>query len=136
MRVLILGGPLRGKSTLARELRAEGLRTFCTDAPSYCREVEYGVTYLPEGLVWSGASQYVADQWLSMPGPWVIEGAAAVRALRKWAEANPDGVPADRIVMLVQARAPTTGRQEGLAKGVVSVWREICQRFDGVTEHR
>jgi hypothetical protein len=133
-RVLIVGGPNRGKSTLARQL---GLPVFCTDARSLVRAPEEGVTYVPEGLDWSGSSAHVAEHWLPMHGPWVIEGVAAARALRKWADANPLGPPpVDRIVVLWEARADCSKGQAAMAKGVETVWRGIAPRFAPITEYR
>lgn len=132
-RIVIAGGPLRGKSTLAQSF---GHPVFCTDAASLAREVIPGTTYLPEGLDWSASSAYVAEHWLTMDGPWVIEGVATARALRKWAESHPTGLPADRILLLPKAVRTCTPKQEGMAQGVHKVWNEIARRFGSIAEIR
>ncbi len=133
MRVILVGGPRRGKSTYARELRAMGIPTFCTDALSMVKDPEDGVTYLPEGLEWSEASQYVADNWFTKPGRWCIDGVATARALRKWPG---DGMPADKIVIFTDPMCETSKGQEAMAKGVVKVWLEVADRFAPIAEAR
>lgn len=126
-RVIIVGGPRRGKSTLAAELR---LPTFCTDPASTLLEAPRpGVTYLPEGLEASGdrgAAQWVVDNWLSKPGPWCVEGWLTARALRRWKRPEP---PADRIIVLLDARCLTTAAQAAMTKGVRTVWTQVQHRF-------
>ena len=79
-RVVLVGGPLTGKSTLARAL-----------APRYLPEPEHQTRCTDElmgVLEWSEASAEVA-RWLNEPGPWIIEGVATARALRKWLTQHP-----------------------------------------------
>lgn len=130
-RTVIVGGPRTGKSTLARELRAQGHPTFCGDPISLVKEPEAGVTYLPDGLGWSGSSAYVAEHWLSAPGPWVCEGVVMARALRKFAGALPD-----RIIVLANhcPLTPVADGQATMHRGVMTVWREIAARFAPVAE--
>lgn len=132
-RIVIVGGPLRGKSSLAA---AYALPVFCSDPKSLARNPSAAVTYLPEGLEWSEASAYVAETWFAMPGPWVIEGVATARALRKWAETHPTGYPCDRILVLHRPVRGCTIGQEAMAKGVATVWNGIAHRFVDVAELR
>lgn len=113
MRVVLVGGPRTGKTTGAKKLgAARELRVRNTDD-------------LIATHGWSEASSEVA-QWMSEGGSWVIEGVATVRALRKWLASNPaPAVPADHIVWLEKAFVPRTAPQEGMAKGVATVWKEI-----------
>lgn len=131
-KTIIVGGPRTGKSTQARQLRREGTPTFCTDPASRVDEPEEGVTYLPEGLDWSEASAYVAEQWLTMPGPWCIEGVATARAIRKLQKTKGtvclDGV---RVLLMFE---PAPGvellkGQASMAKGVETVWKGIATSF-------
>lgn len=137
-RVVIIGGPRRGKSTMARALREEGLPTFCTDPLTLVKDPEDGVTYLPEGLGWSEASKFVADNWLTQPGPWCVEGIATVRALRKFiAERDDAGAGEDlaglEVIVLTDGHpdADINPRQEATAKAVWTIWSEIADRFEG-----
>lgn len=136
-RVVIIGGPRRGKSTMARKLRAEGIPTFCTDPLTLVKDPEEGVTYLPEGLGWSEASKFVADNWLTQPGPWCVEGIATVRALRKFINERGD-VDGSEVLAGVEVIVLTDGhpdadindRQEATAKAVWTIWSEIADRFE------
>jgi hypothetical protein len=114
MRVLITGGPRTGKTTLSESTARElGITAHHTDD-------------LIGKLDWSAASAHVAE-WMKTPGPWIIEGVAIPRALRKWLAAHPDGKPADRIVFLenVKASIPLTKGQAAMGKGLGTVWAEI-----------
>ena len=69
-------------------------------------------------LEWSAASLEVAT-WFDAPGPWIVEGAAAVRALRKWLATNPFITPADAIYWMPAARgAPQPAGQAGHGQGL------------------
>lgn len=133
-RVLVVGGPRRGKSTLAQRLRssvnAVVIPTFCGDPVSLVKDPEPGVTYLPEGLSWSDSSQYIADNWLMLPGPWCCEGIAMARAVRKLVNSERsavlDGVD---IVVLTDAIAEESSGQSIMAKSVMTVWAEVADLF-------
>lgn len=129
-RVILVGGPMRGKSTYARRFRVP---IMCTDARSQVREPDPDVEYLPEGLEWSAASAYVAEHWLTRPGPWVIEGVATARALRKWFAVHAEP-PADRVLLFVRPAATPTDGQERMAAGVMKVWSEVADLVADRTE--
>ena len=114
------GGPRTGKSTLAGAL---GLPVLSTDV-------------LIVSYDWSQASEQVAT-WFDLTGPWVIEGVAAGRALRKWIKANLEGKPCDHILYLTHAYEQLTPGQATMAKGCATVWREILPELlkRGVTIH-
>jgi hypothetical protein len=133
-RVIIVGGPMAGKSTLARTMRADGYPTFCGDPRSTVREPEGDVTYLPEGLDWSSGSQFVVDRWFTMSGPWVLEGHVMARALRKQLAAG-GGIPADRILVLPEPLGRLTPAQASMTKAVKTVWCGIKPRLAGVVEY-
>lgn len=111
MRVVIVGGPRCGKTTLAATL---GLPTRHTDDVI--------------GLGWSEASAEVAT-WLDAPGPWCIEGVAAARALRKWLAAHESGAPCDEIRLLWVPLVERTDGQERMALGIETVWCEISDEL-------
>ncbi len=116
---------MAGKSTLARRLKNRGYVVRCGDPRSTVREPESDVTYLPEGLDWSGASSYVADHWLATPGRWIAEGHIMARALRK--QLDRGGVTVDQILVLPEPHpaAYLTAAQRPLAASVMRTWREI-----------
>lgn len=133
-RIVILGGPRRGKSSLARTFRDQGIPTFCGDPRSLVKEPEDNVTYLPENLSWSDSSQYVVDNWLTQPGPWCCEGVSMARALRKVVRA--DRVKdLDGIEIIVANQVPKgvvpTPKQDSMTKAVMTVWSEIADMFPG-----
>jgi len=143
MRVIIVGGPRTGKSTLAREYRAQGIPTFCGDPRSMVKEPEEGVTYLPDDLDFSGengGAKWIAFRWFPMVGPWVCEGHVMARALRRWADGIPfdRAPPADKIIVLRKQHddAVTKPGQVSMHRAVMTVWDEIAWRFAGIVEER
>lgn len=71
MRIIIAGGPQCGKTTKAESLsKSYGIRNV--------RHTD-DLMHKDWSLV-SGEISY----WFDEPGPWIIEGVAAIRALRKW----------------------------------------------------
>lgn len=108
-KVLIIGGPKTGKTTRAHQL---GVPVLSTD-------------HLAKSKAWGEDSAEVA-KWLDKDGPWVIEGAAAVRGLRKWMAQNPgkrlDGV---EVVNLTRAHQMQSDGQARMDKGVQTIWSQI-----------
>ncbi len=150
-RIIAVGGPRTGKSTLAREYRWKGIPVYCGDPISMVKEYEPGVTYLPEfehlpeKERWSAGSEHVARAWFSLPGPWVMEGQIMARALRKWMRHEQESSPAlglplpcDRIIVLTQQHmhAVTKPGQIRMHAQVMDVWREIAWRFENIAEVR
>jgi hypothetical protein len=140
-RVVIVGGCRLGKSTLARSL---GLPIFCGDPSDKVKDFERGVTYLPSGLGFgSEASRWIVDNWLPMPGPWVLEGHVAARVLRKWLRLdvpNDDQrevYPCDRVILL--SNDPWVELLPGQARlndSVAEQWAQIEDYFEPITEVR
>jgi len=108
-RLVIVGGPRTGKTTRAKALGKErGCRVISTD------------DFIDLG--WSGASEHVASM-MSYKGPWIIEGVAAVRALRK---ALKTGVkPCDRVLVLMEPKTGIIRGQHAMGKGVATVLDEV-----------
>jgi hypothetical protein len=110
-RILITGGPKTGKTTLAKQLSAQCGEPLHTDD-------------LIGQLSWSEASAKVAE-WMREPAPWIIEGVAIPRALRKWLAANPTGKPADKVIFLGKPWQELSPGQLAMTKGLVTVWKEV-----------
>lgn len=136
-RVVIVGGPRRGKSTLADELGIRPVR--CGDPKSKVKQPLDYVSYLPEGLRFAGAggsSDWVARNWFPLDGPWICEGHVMARALRRWMQTE-DGMPCDKIIVLDRsAFGNVTPGQRAMHSGVMRVWREIAQHYAAITEIR
>lgn len=114
-RVLIAGGPRVGKTQLAEELAREaGIQAEHTDD-------------LIGALDWSAASLEVS-RWLDRPAPWIIEGVAVPRALRKWLERS-SGKPADVVYWSSTPKVPTTKAQDAMAKGCATVWEPVREEL-------
>ena len=110
-RLIIAGGPRTGKTTLADRMAGEwNLVALHTDD-------------LIAGHSWSEASDMVW-RWIEEPGPWVLEGVAAVRGLRKWLEAH-GGAPCERVIWLTRTFEPLTPGQHTMMKGCQTIWRDI-----------
>lgn len=115
-RIAIVGGPHTGKTELAARFPvAEAGRVYHTDDVM--------------GLGWSEASEAVAD-WFNRQGPWVIEGVAVPRALRKWLAANEDGAPCETVAVLRHAWTPLTKGQASMATGVHTVFNGIRDELE------
>ena len=67
----------------------------------------------------SAASAEVA-RWMAEPGPWVIEGAATARALRKALAASP-AAPCDLLIVLTVPKVERSPGQVAMGKGVHTV---------------
>ena len=128
-RIIIVGGPLCGKSTMAAQLRAQGIPTYCGDPQTRVRQVELDVTYLPL-MPWSDASAYVAERWLTMDGPWCCEGVVMARAVRKLIKAGlGDVLKGVEIMYLDHPYQTLTPGQASMAKAVATVWSEVEQNL-------
>ena len=88
MRIVICGWPASGKSRHAEELSSKlGIEVKHTDS-------------LVRTHSWSDASE-AASHWFDQPGPWIIEGVAVPRALRKWQARHPDeDPPFDQFILM------------------------------------
>lgn len=118
-RIVITGVPSALKTTIAKELKKIDhdsmtpfpLRLLHTDT-------------LKDTHKWGDDSLEVSH-WFDAPGPWIIEGVTAVRALRKWMKNHPEGKPCDAVLWMGEPVVPIEGRVLGLAKGCRTVWNGI-----------
>ena len=129
-RVIIIGHPYAGKSTLSRSL---GLPVYSTDTATQSREVYSNVKYLPINLKQDQISDFIVSQWFSKP-EFVIEGVGAVRALRRWANMHPNTMPCDKIIFLKNSRP--FDKHVAMSKAVDTIWGEISGIFARITEYK
>ena len=112
-RVVVAGGPKAGKTFTAAALGLRlGVPVRGTDE------------LVHRGLDWSAVSEEAAE-WIATPGEWVVEGVATVRALRKWVQAGAPLREGVAVVWLPSAVVGRTERQEAMARGAETVWREV-----------
>lgn len=126
MRVVICGWPGSGKSELAKELGSKmGVTPMATDSISRTMD-------------WSSASETISH-WFDKEGPWIIEGVAVPRALRKWLARNTKGttlpdVPFDRLFVLPhpneEVRLKMKPGQITMGRGHDTVLRELNPWLD------
>lgn len=132
-RIVIGGIPRAGKTTLAdtvAKFLTEAQRAKAVD-PAAFKPIEPLCTDSFIGkLSWSDASE-AATVWFDAPGPWIVEGVAAIRALRKWLRMHETGKPCDTLVWNEVARVPLNHGQVVMAKGCQTILREIFMQLDG-----
>ena len=63
---------------------------------------------------------------MSAPAPWIIEGVAVVRGLRKWVAGHDTGAPADVLFIGQTPRVERTSRQSAMGLGFDTIWSEIA----------
>jgi adenylate kinase family enzyme len=121
MRILVIGGPKVGKTTLADKLGAHhGVPVRHTDD-------------LIGSHDWSAASDEVC-RWMGEPGDWIIEGVAVVRAVRKFFDRHHRSeAPCEQVYFSQTPRVPLIlPGHVSMTKGVLTVWsqvnRELVQR--------
>lgn len=107
---MLAGGPRSAKTTRAKRW---GILSEC---PVFHTDDAMG-------LGWSECSAEVAT-WFDRRGPWIIEGIAAVRALRKWLRTRRPA-PCDLVVWMDTPVVVLTTGQESTFKGCRTVWAEI-----------
>jgi hypothetical protein len=122
VRIAIAGWPRAGKTTLAE--------TFVRRGGGY---VVRHTDDLIGQLGWSEASAEVAH-WFDEPGPFIIEGVAVLRALRKWRAAHPgEPPPIDRLYYLPRGQFCELARgQESMGKGCDMVLDELREWLEPV----
>lgn len=115
-------------------------KTYLADALGLIEDAVVWHTDDAAKLGWSEASEEVAG-WLDRPGPWVIEGMAVPRALRKWrAKSNAAvralgrdmdrGIPCNQFIVLRHRRpeaGPAKEGHESMAKGLFTVLDEVLE---------
>ena len=109
MRIVITGHPKTGKTTLAKEFRCEHTRH--TDE-------------LIETHEWSEQSE-TASYWFDCADPYVLEGCAIPRALRKWHKRHPDAYPPFDLFIYIESLVQTP-----MAKGIETIMVPLWDWLD------
>lgn len=124
MKILITGSPKAGKTTLVKNIsKKANVDHYCTDPQSRC---DQGVKGIPDGLDWSGGSDFVAQNWIGKKT--LIEGVAIPRALRKWRLDNPNApVPCDKLIILQGTFQELSKGQRSMAKGIKTVMEGLIK---------
>jgi Fe-S cluster assembly ATPase SufC len=126
MRMLITGGVGSGKTTLSQQVRG-------SVGADYVRHTDD----LIDTMEWSEVSAHVASVWFHYPGPWIIEGVAIPRALRKYLEANPHAPPpCDRIIVLTDQHKDLNARQEAMSRTVYEHMSDLSHWLGDLVEWR
>lgn len=124
-RIIITGWPRSGKSTLAKKIGEDfGIEPKSTDS-------------LIHELSWTEVSSMVAE-WFDLPGPWIIEGVAVMRALRKWHwRYGPDVPPPCDFLYIIDRPLGVELKpgQISMGKGIDTVFAEI-EQWLGATVYR
>jgi adenylate kinase family enzyme len=109
-RLIILGGPHVGKTTLAKRLKDElGIAN-----TKHSDDIKH--------LSWSESSEF-ASGWFNESGDWIIEGVQMARALRRWLKANSDKLLDVDIIKLNQPFDELIQGQLSMAKGIETVFQ-------------
>lgn len=110
-RIVIAGGPRTGKTTLSNEMMVQ-----------HRVPVIHSDDFIDMG--WSEASAHMAKLMNETPDPWVVEGVATVRALRKALDLN-SHKPCDELVWMNTPHEELTKGQAAMTKGCETVLNEI-----------
>lgn len=132
-RVIIIGAARTGKSTLSKPYIGR-VPVRCGDPERDVKDPLPGVEYAPESYLgqfeererWSATSQWVADNWLDRPGPWICEGVGMPRALRKYMNQREEPPPCNLVVYV--RRPPFVPHLRGQAaqgKGADRVFKAV-----------
>lgn len=113
-RIVIVGGPGTGKTTLSHQLSAH---------------VQAGLISADDsiGMEWSAASQHLANIMGATPAPWIAEGVRMAHALRKCRDNRPDTKPCERVYVLSTVYRPIPDGSYRMARGAETVFNEIRQ---------
>lgn len=116
-RILILGGPKAGKTTTSKSLGVKmGIKVQHLDE-------------LNEDHEWSEQSDAIAEG-LDEEGPWIKEGVAGVRGLRKWLKNNPGKLPPFQIKVMKKPLQELKTGQKIMHKQHETILRECLKEIE------
>lgn len=111
-RLLIIGCPRTEKTTLADRLG---------------KQLSIPVQHFDDTISqygWSEHSEAIAD-WLDEPGPWIKEGVAGIRGLRKWLAKHPGEVPTFSIRVENEPKVTQNAGQLKMQKASDTMLNEV-----------
>lgn len=115
MKILIVGVPKAGKTTLAAKIGAETkFREYHTD------DIIDNSRFIDHA--------FVVKAWFEKEGPWIIEGCIVPRALRKWLQMH-TGKPCDQLFWMANPKEELSKEQTTFAKGCLKVIDEIREEL-------
>lgn len=132
MSIIVLGGPIRGKTSMAKLLAGTNeLRHMCTDPQRFC----FNMMGTPDRLQYDEVSQWVAENWMPLPNV-AIEGVHAARALQKYLQ-SPGGTPCSvkRVVYMIhELEQRLRPGQRAQATKVANTLTELMPAISGMLE--
>jgi len=115
-KILIIGGPKGGKTTRARQLSL-----------THGIPIQHFDSYISK-YDWSEMSDQIA-KWLDDPGPWIKEGVAGSRGLRKWLRKNKK-IPDFEIIVLNEPKMKLTQGQDRMHKNHSKILKECMDEIE------
>lgn len=115
-KILIIGGPKGGKTTRARQLSL-----------THGIPIQHFDAYISK-YDWSEMSDQIA-KWLDDPGPWIKEGVAGSRGLRKWLRKNKK-IPDFEIIVLNEPKMKLTQGQDRMHKNHSKILKECMDEIE------
>lgn len=115
-RIIILGGPRTGKTTLASRVALDcGIK------------VVYHTDALIPGRNWADQGEAALNLLCRAHTDheqFVYEGVLAVRALSRWLKTQP-GKPCDRVIVLTVPKVPQSPEQQRFMKGIMTQFQPL-----------
>lgn len=119
MKIAICGGPRTGKSTFASKLAGElGIALFSTGKKALVATDNF------MHVGWENVPRLVMERLCELDD-WILEGTQATRVLRYWYKTDPDSLKLDRVYFFDRPWVVRNGGQNGMAKGVATIWRDV-----------
>ena len=110
-KIIVCGGPLTGKTTIAKKIAEQHNYTLLQTDDLMDME-------------WSAASE-AASHWFDRDENLVIEGVAAVRALRKWLNRNERKKMDAIVLLLTKPMDKQSNGQASMSTAIGTIWSEV-----------